>query len=87
MKKPEPPAYLLAALVAIVALHFLLPVGVVLCPMYVGFTLLRLGVALLFGTLAPLAVVVVFAVLMDVEFVRIEERRLGEKFGEPWESY
>jgi protein-S-isoprenylcysteine O-methyltransferase Ste14 len=56
-------------------------------PMYLGLALLVLGVALLFGTVTPLIPVVVFPVLMDVRFIRIEERMLAEVFGENWEEY
>jgi protein-S-isoprenylcysteine O-methyltransferase Ste14 len=56
-------------------------------PMYLGFTLLLVGVALLFGSLTPFVVVVVFAVLMDVQFIQAEERLLQATFGEKWDQY
>ena len=56
-------------------------------PMYLGVALMLLGVAMLFGTISPLIPVVVFSILMDVMFVRTEERMLAETFGNEWERY
>ena len=56
-------------------------------PMYVGITLMLAGVALLLGTVTPWAPVVVFPVLMDLRFIRMEERMLAETFGSEWEQY
>jgi protein-S-isoprenylcysteine O-methyltransferase Ste14 len=56
-------------------------------PMYLGVTLMLLGVAMLFGTISPLIPVVAFLILMDVKFVRVEERMLAETFGTEWERY
>ncbi len=56
-------------------------------PMYLGVTLMLLGVALLFGSLSPLVPAVAFAVLVDRCFVRVEERMLSEHFGPEWERY
>jgi protein-S-isoprenylcysteine O-methyltransferase Ste14 len=56
-------------------------------PMYLGMVLLVLGIALLLGTLAPLLVVVVFAILLDRIFIRSEEDMLQEKFGDAWMTY
>jgi len=138
-KGPMPPTYLFAAIVVMVALHFLLPgpkllpfpwnipgiiplgVGVALNlvadsvfkkrqttvkpfeessaliaggvygitrnPMYLGFVLILLGLGMLMGSLVPFAVIPLFVVLMDVTFVRVEERLLEEKFGEQWLNY
>jgi protein-S-isoprenylcysteine O-methyltransferase Ste14 len=56
-------------------------------PMYLGFTLVLLGVALLAGSLSPFAVVVLFLILMEALFIRTEERMMGETFGDAWTSY
>ena len=56
-------------------------------PMYLGVTLMLLGIALLFGTVTPLSLVVVFGVFIDLRFVRMEERSLAEQFGLEWERY
>jgi len=56
-------------------------------PMYFGFVLILIGIAVLMGSLTPYAVIVVFAILMDIVFIRVEERMLEEKFGEDWLGY
>lgn len=56
-------------------------------PMYVGFVLLLLGIAVGLGALVPFAVIPVFAVLMDVVFIKEEERALQEEFGDAWQAY
>jgi protein-S-isoprenylcysteine O-methyltransferase Ste14 len=56
-------------------------------PMYLGFTLILIGIALLAGTLTPWIVIPIFAVLMDVVFIRAEEKMLEEKFGQAFVEY
>ncbi|MBN1122471.1 MAG: isoprenylcysteine carboxylmethyltransferase family protein [Anaerolineae bacterium] len=56
-------------------------------PMYLGFTLVLIGIALLLGSLTPWAVVAVFAVLMEVLFIRVEEAMLEERFGADYCEY
>jgi protein-S-isoprenylcysteine O-methyltransferase Ste14 len=56
-------------------------------PMYLGFVLILLGLAILLGSLFPLLIVPVFAVVMDRVFIVVEERMLGEKFGQAWLDY
>jgi protein-S-isoprenylcysteine O-methyltransferase Ste14 len=56
-------------------------------PMYLGFVLILLGLAILLGSLTPLLVVPIFAVVMDRVFIVIEERMLAEKFGQAWLDY
>ncbi|MDH3458506.1 MAG: isoprenylcysteine carboxylmethyltransferase family protein [Gemmatimonadota bacterium] len=63
------------------------PFSVTRNPMYLGMTLLLLGVALWLGTVSPVAPVVGFAILMDLHFVRVEEDMLAERFGGEWERY
>jgi len=138
-KRVLPPTYLLVAILAMIGLYFLLPmgtlapfpwnlagvvpllIGLVLAiiadrafkehkttvkpfepssvlvtegtfsfsrhPMYLGFVLLLLGIAVLLGALAPFVVVLVFAVLMDQVFIRVEERMMEEQFGDAWRAY
>lgn len=39
------------------------------------------------GSLSPFLAVVVFAVLMDLIFVHVEEQMLEKEFGESWLDY
>ncbi len=56
-------------------------------PMYLVMVLILFGIAALLGTLMPFVVVVVFAVLLDLRFIRSEERMLAETFGDSWQLY
>lgn len=56
-------------------------------PMYLGMVLMLLGIAGLLGSLSPLLVVVVFAMLMEMVFIRVEERMLEQQFGTTWLAY
>jgi protein-S-isoprenylcysteine O-methyltransferase Ste14 len=56
-------------------------------PMYVGFVLILLGIAIFVGSLTPYLVVIVFPLLMDKIFIRVEERMLEDTFGEAWLEY
>jgi protein-S-isoprenylcysteine O-methyltransferase Ste14 len=56
-------------------------------PMYLGFVLILLGVAVLFGSVGPFVIVAVFPVVMEVAFIRTEERMLSARFGEQWLAY
>ena len=56
-------------------------------PMYLGFGLVLVGVALLLGSLSPWVVVPIFILLMEVVFIRVEEYMLEEKFGPAWLAY
>jgi protein-S-isoprenylcysteine O-methyltransferase Ste14 len=56
-------------------------------PMYLGFVLILLGIAVFVGSLTPYAVIIAFAILMEVVFIRVEERMLQEKFGQAWQVY
>jgi protein-S-isoprenylcysteine O-methyltransferase Ste14 len=134
-----PPTYLWAAIIAMVAFHFLFPLkriipfpwdllgliplalGIVLNlmadkafrdakttvkpfresttlitdgvyrisrhPMYLGFVLILLGLAVLLGSLTPFMMIPVFAVVMDLVFIVVEEQMLEEKFGQAWLDY
>jgi protein-S-isoprenylcysteine O-methyltransferase Ste14 len=39
------------------------------------------------GSLTPFIVIVIFAVLMEVVFIRTEEQMLAQQFGEVWNVY
>ena len=56
-------------------------------PMYLGFVLILIGVATLLGSLTPWIIIPIFAILMEVVFIQVEERMLGEKFGPAWLAY
>lgn len=56
-------------------------------PMYVGFTALLLGLALLLNSAPGLLSVAVFAVIADRWYIAFEERWLRSKFGDAYEHY
>lgn len=56
-------------------------------PMYLGFGLILLGVALLLGTLLPFIIVIAYPAFMDVVFISYEERKLEVKFDRIWYDY
>jgi protein-S-isoprenylcysteine O-methyltransferase Ste14 len=56
-------------------------------PMYLGFVLAVIGIAVLLGSLAPYFVIPVFALLMDRVFIQVEERMLEGVFGQAWLEY
>lgn len=56
-------------------------------PMYLGLVLVVLGIAVTTGSLTPLAVVPVLALLLDRNFIVAEERMLEERFGAAWLEY
>ncbi len=56
-------------------------------PIYLGMVVLLLGVAILFGTLTPFPVVVVFAIVIDRGFIVHEERLLRETFPGNYDDY
>jgi protein-S-isoprenylcysteine O-methyltransferase Ste14 len=56
-------------------------------PMYLGFSLILLGVAVFLRSLSPFFVVFVFMILMEILYIHTEEEMMGEKFGEAWQAY
>jgi len=56
-------------------------------PMYLGFTLILLGLAVLLRTLSPYFVVLVFIILMELLYIHTEEEMMAHKFGESWQVY
>ena len=56
-------------------------------PMYLGFVIILIGIALLLRSLTPYLVVVAFVVLMDRAYIKTEERMMAEEFGADWETY
>jgi len=55
--------------------------------MYLGFVLILFGIAVLKGSLMPYVVLLVFAIFIDMIFIRFEEKKLGQTFGEAWLEY
>ena len=56
-------------------------------PMYVGLTLILVGVWLLLGTLSAALPIAVFVWIIQERFIRGEERFLDEIFGEEYRGY
>ena len=56
-------------------------------PMYMGFTLILFGAAVLFGTLSPFLVIPFFMALIERRFIRTEEKMLELKFGQAYLDY
>ena len=56
-------------------------------PMYLGFALALLGFAIKLGTPLNFAVVAGFVVVVDLWYIRFEERMAAETFGETYEAY
>ncbi len=56
-------------------------------PMYLGLVLIPFWIALCMGSLTPHLVVFLFAIFIDIVFIRFEEKKLEETFGEAWLEY
>jgi protein-S-isoprenylcysteine O-methyltransferase Ste14 len=55
--------------------------------MYLGLTLVLLGVVILLGSVTPFSVVFVLPLLLDRVFIAEEERILEQTFGEGFLEY
>ena len=56
-------------------------------PVYVGMILGLSGIVVVLGTLTPAFVVPVFAYLIRVRFIALEERTLEDRFGDAYRDY
>ena len=56
-------------------------------PMYLGFVLALLGIALALGTLSPLLGVAFFFLVADRGYIPYEETMLAQKFGRDFQAY
>ncbi len=56
-------------------------------PMYLGFVLILLGIAILQGSLTPYVVILVFVIFIDTVFIKYEEKKLESTFGQAWLDY
>ena len=56
-------------------------------PMYLGFVLMTVGTAILFGMLTPLLIAAAFAVVCDRWSICFEERVMRATFGDAYDAY
>jgi protein-S-isoprenylcysteine O-methyltransferase Ste14 len=56
-------------------------------PMYLGMVLLLLGVTILMGSMLPMIITLLFALIMHYRFVKMEEEKLADQFKEKWDDY
>lgn len=56
-------------------------------PMYLGFVLVLIGIALLMGSLTPWMIIAAFVILLDRIYITVEERMLAERFRDQWTDY
>lgn len=56
-------------------------------PMYLGFTLVLVGIGIILGSLTPFLVIPVFIGLIQYKFILIEEQMMQKTFGCAWTAY
>ena len=56
-------------------------------PMYLGMVMILTGIAVLLRSLSPFLVIVLFVILIDRTYIKVEEQMLAEKFGTMWQTY
>lgn len=56
-------------------------------PMYLGMVFILLGESILFGSLSPFLIIIVFMLLLFFVFIKVEEEMLLEKFDEEFTAY
>ena len=56
-------------------------------PMYLGFALILIGIAILLGSILPFLIAIIFTVFIYIVFIRFEEKKLEELFGSKWLEY
>mgnify|MGYP002636181496 CR=1 FL=1 len=56
-------------------------------PMYLGMTLILLGIAMMLGSIVPFVVPLVFILLIRSRFIQPEEQKLRRIFGQEWDNY
>jgi len=56
-------------------------------PTYVGMVMILFGVAIIMGSLTPFVFPVIFAVIVDLFYIRLEEVNLERIFGEEYYKY
>jgi protein-S-isoprenylcysteine O-methyltransferase Ste14 len=55
--------------------------------MYLGMTLILIGVALGLGTLSPWLVIPMFVLSIQERFIKMEERKMESEFGAEYLAY
>ena len=56
-------------------------------PMYLGMTLILIGIALGLGTLSPWLVIPIFVLGIQERFIKMEERKMESEFGAEYNAY
>ena len=56
-------------------------------PMYLGMSIILIGIAIFLGSISPFVIVAIFVVCMDRDFIRLEEKLLEEAFGNSFLGY
>ena len=56
-------------------------------PMCLGFVLILIGIAIFLRSFTPYLIIILFAILIDRIYIRVEEGMLAEKFGTEWQAY
>ncbi len=56
-------------------------------PMYLGFVLIVLGIALLLGSVTSLLVPLALGIFLDRAYIVVEEEMLSERFAQRWPAY
>ncbi len=56
-------------------------------PMYLGMTVILIGVAFAMGTLSPWFVIPVFVGVIQIAFIQMEERKMENEFGAEYVAY
>ena len=79
----------LILLVLTIGIHFILPVIVFLHPplTYLGMAAILLGTAVILGSLTAFLFPLIFIMLMEIQFIPLEENNCKSVFGEDYEDY
>ena len=56
-------------------------------PMYLGMVLILLGASLICGTLSPYFIIPIFIFIIQIKFIKEEEKMLFKEFGNEWKEY
>jgi protein-S-isoprenylcysteine O-methyltransferase Ste14 len=56
-------------------------------PMYLGIALLLIGAGFILGSVTSFVGVILFVAAMEIVFIPMEEKNLGEQFGKEFEAY